>query len=93
MSSAEFLATLQAWASDTLEVGDWDYFECRELSDPRLEAIRKKCALMSLDPAFTVNPQESWRLSESGKDRVRELIAEVRGQGSVAAQLFNQADR
>jgi hypothetical protein len=85
MSRAEFLPTLEAWVSDTLAAGDWDYLECCSLSDPQLEAARTRCAAISLDPALTLNPQESWRLNPAGKLKVQELILELRGHGSAAA--------
>jgi len=85
MSHAEFLASLEAWVADTLTAGEWDYLECCRLSDRRLEAARKRCASISLDPALTLNPQESWRLNPAGKLEVKELILELRGQDSAAA--------
>ena len=84
MTETEFVATLDAWVNDSLTVGDWDFFECCELSHPRLEAARKRCALMSLDPAYTTNPQESWRLNDAGKTEVRKLVLQFRGQGSAS---------
>ena len=85
MTETEFVATLDAWANDSLTAGDWDYFECCELSDPRLESARRHCAVISLDPAYTTNPQQSWRLNDAGKIEVRKLVLQLRGQGSAAA--------
>ena len=85
MTETEFVATLEAWVNDSLTAGAWDYFECCELSDPRLEAVRKKCALISLDPAYASDPQASWRLNEAGKAEVRRLVLQLRGQSSAAA--------
>jgi hypothetical protein len=84
MTEAQFVATLEAWANDSLTAGDWDYFECCELSAPRLEAARKRCVLISLDPAYTTDPKDSWRLNDAGKAEVLKLLLQFHRQDSAA---------
>jgi hypothetical protein len=79
MASDEFVAILESWLAGTLTAGEWDYFECSPLGDPRLESLRQRCTAISLDPSLTLDPQRSWELNEAGKAEVRSMILVVRG--------------
>ena len=74
-SKDEVLAILNSWMNDTLSSGEWDYFENCAIKNPELEAIRKHCAKLSLDPEFTVNPKISSALNPKGKAEVSRIIA------------------
>ena len=85
MTETQFIAILEEWINDTLTAGEWDYFECCQLKDPRLEDARVRCTRISIDPTYTVLPPQSWALNDHGKAEVRQLILELRGQSSAAA--------
>jgi len=85
MTQAQFIEILEAWVQDTLSPGEWDYFECCQLRDPKLEAVRVHCTRISLDPACTVSPPQSWALNDHGRALVRQLILELGGHTSAAA--------
>lgn len=74
-SKGEVLGILNSWLNDTLSSGEWDYFENSTIQNPELEAIRKRCTQLSLDPEFTVNPKNSSALNPRGKAEVSRIIA------------------
>ncbi|HAE99706.1 MAG TPA: hypothetical protein DCO68_09660 [Methylophilaceae bacterium] len=71
----EILVVLNSWLNDTISSGEWDYFENCEIQNPKLEAIRKRCAELSIDPALTVNPKASSLLNAKGKVELSRIIA------------------
>ena len=85
MTEQELIIFLESWIQDTLSSGEWDYFQCCQLSDPKLEAARMRCMDIYLDPAYTLPPQLSWALNDHGKAAVRQLILELGGHNSAAA--------
>jgi len=85
MTEAQFIQILDAWVQDTLSPGEWDYFECCKLSGPKLDAARVRCTRISVDPACTVSPPQSWALNDHGKAMVRQLILELGGHIPSAA--------
>ena len=74
----DVIETLEKWLQGELTDGEWDYFECCHIKDPDLEKIRGKCAELSIDPAFTRDPEMGPGLNEAGREEVRKHIKQVK---------------
>jgi hypothetical protein len=83
----EIVRVMQLWLDDSLPAGEWDFFESCELADPGLDAVRRKCVELSLDPTYTIDPQESPALNASGKQRLREILQDFQPSNSLSGAL------
>jgi hypothetical protein len=56
--------------------GEWDEFVCLRIADSRLEAVRRGCAAIEEAESSQAPPAY---LTETGLDRLRQLLHEVEG--------------